>query len=370
MDKKYFVFEPWRAGLGNVIMSYECALALAHITNRTLIMPPTVHLGHISNGIKEQNPRYWDLFDEAITKQEFDIIEYFDHDEFKDKYKELQTGISWIEHIDKLFPDSYSWTTTDNIYQATGSNICFVNDIDGLKDSNDFETFSAGRRIIDVNSPEKYLIFKHNLFQNFWSMIYPGPASERNRLKKKINSSVKYNKKYYDLFEKSPMRNISNYNAVHIRRNDFFVQFSYALTTVDQSDKLVDQLLRVFNPGVPLYVTTDEKNLEFFNRVKKVYKEVYISTAMHKDLDDLETAILDQIICSRADIFYGTQNSTYSRRINIMRGLDNRSAHDNMGINNLDKPSIECGYFPWLERHDKEWSWNSSAYLQWNMENE
>lgn len=370
MHEKYFVFEPWRGGLGNVIMSYECALALGYITKRKIIIPPTVHLGHISYGDKEQEPRYWDLFDEETTKKEFDIVEYFNHDEFKNEYQKLQKTFSWINDIDQIFSDSYSWITNDNIYQATGSHICFVHNQSDYDSLEDFKKFSAERKIIDLNRPEKYLIFNKNLFQNFWYMIYPGLAAERNLLKRKINSAVKYHKKYYDLFDKSPMKGVGNYNAVHVRRNDFFVQFAYALKTVDQSEKLVQQLLRVFDTKVPLYITTDEKDLTFFDEVKKLYKEVYISTGMHSNLNALETALLDQIICSRANIFYGTQNSTYSRRINIMRGLENRAAHDNMGINNLDNPSVECGYFPWLERHDRQWSWNSSAYLQWTYENE
>jgi hypothetical protein len=201
-------------------------------------------------------------------------------------------------------------------------------------------------------------------------MAYPGPAVQRNTLKKKVNNSVRYHQKYYDLFEQLPMSRVQNYNAVHIRRNDFFVQFAYALTAIDQKEKLVSQFLRVFDPNKPLYITTDEKDLTFFDTVKQVYKEVYIGLDVYKDFNNLEQAILDQITCSRADIFYGIQNSTFSRRINIMRGLEGRPAHDNMGINNLDSPGIECGNFPWLERHDQQWSWNQSAYLQWTIEAE
>ena len=371
MDEKYLAFGPYRSGLSNVIMSFECALALAHITKRKLIPGPTLHLTHIKSHEKEVNYGWWDLFDESIAKQEFDLVEYYDHPEFAGKFDQIQTTWSWFEHLPKVVDDCYNWKVDNggSPYFMTGSNLCFVSELWRYKDSEDFKLFAADRTVIDCNWSNKYLLFENNLFQHYWYLVYPGAAAERNKLKNKINRVIRYKQEYYDNFENSLMNHIGSYNAVHVRRNDFFIQFSYSLKTVDDSDKLLKELLRVFDTDKPLYIATDEADPAFFEPIKKAYKHVYFNSDIQGNYSSLERAILDQIICSRADEFYGIQNSTFTKRINIMRGLEGRTARDNMGINNLDQPGLEQGYFPWNLRHDKQWSWNMSSYLQWTQEN-
>lgn len=368
MEEKYLTFSPYRSGLGNVIMSYECALAIAYITKRKLILPPRVYLTHITPGPKNTWPRFWDIFDQQITNSEFDIVPFFEHEEFKGKYKQMETYNSWFQNLDKAVDNCYVWQSLDKVYNLTGSKLCFVNGHDQYKDSEDFQNFSIERTIIDLDRPEKYLHFESNLFQSYWYLVYPGLPAERNKLKNKINKVVRYNQKYYNLFNNSIMSTIGPYNAVHVRRNDFFTQFGYSIKSIDDGVKLAAQLERVFDRGQPLYIATDEKDPAFFEPVRQLYSKLYFNSDLAGDFTSLERALLDQIICSRAELFYGIQNSTFSRRINVMRGLEGRIARDNIGINNLDNPWPEGGSFPWHKRHDKDWSWNMSSYLQWTHE--
>jgi len=368
MDEKYLAFTPYRSGLGNVIMSYECALAFAYITKRKLILPPKFYLTHITPYPKKNFAPIWDIFNEKVTKEEFDIVDFYDHEEFKGNYRRLETDRSWFENLPKFSEDCYEWIAPDRQYNLTSSNLCFVNNADQYKDSEDFKKFLYERVVIDLDRPEKYLLFESNLFQNFWYMIYPGGPAERNKLKDKVNRVMRYQQKYYHMFHNTIMSKIGPYNAVHVRRNDFFVQFSYSIQSVDDGQKLASQLERVFDTGKPLYIATDEKDLSFFDPVRKLYPKIYFNADLGDQYSKLEQAILDQIICTRAEEFYGIQNSTFSRRINVMRGLEGRVARDNMGINNLDNPWVEEGFFPWHKRGEKVWSWNQSAYLQWTKE--
>ena len=370
--EKYLVFSPYRSGLGNVIMSYECALALSYITNRKLLLAPTLHITHICVNAKETGHTFWDLFDESITRQEFDIEDYHSHELFQGKFEQMQTYYSWFENLPSIVEDCYSWKPGlgEGVYHMTGSNICFVNDPTQYQDE-DFRSFVCNRKVIDVNCSQQYFLFENNLFQHFWYLIYPGRSIERNKLKDKINRVVRYKQKFYDMFMSSIMNHIGAYNAVHVRRNDFFIQFGYSLQSVDQGDKLLTQLLRVFDPKKPLYIATDETDLSFFSPVREVFKDLYFIDDIGIQLSKLERAILDQIICSKADDFYGTRNSTFSKRINVMRGVEGRVVHDNTGINFLDDGDreLEEGAFPWNGIYNKEWAWNRSSYLQWTQEN-
>lgn len=353
-------------------MSYECALALSYITNRKLLLAPTLHITHICVNAKETGHTFWDLFDESITRQEFNIEDYYSHELFQDKFEQMQTYYSWFENLPSIVEDCYSWKPGpgEGVYHMTGSNICFVNDPTQYQDE-DFKSFLCNRKAIDVNCSQQYLLFENNLFQHFWYLIYPGGSIERNKLKDKINRVVRYKQKFYDMFMSSIMNHIGAYNAVHVRRNDFFIQFGYSLQSVDQGDKLLTQLLRVFDPKKPLYIATDETDLSFFNPVREVFKDLYFIDDIGIQLSKLDRAILDQIICSKADDFYGTRNSTFSKRINVMRGVEGRIVHDNTGINFLDDGDreLEEGAFPWNSIYNKEWAWNRSSYLQWTQEN-
>jgi hypothetical protein len=201
-------------------------------------------------------------------------------------------------------------------------------------------------------------------------LIYPGIADARNKIKDKINRATKYRQHYYDLFNASPMSSIA-YNALHIRRNDFFIQFSTSLESVNTSDKLLQQLELLINKGMfsselPIFIATDEVDLSYFDPLRKQYKLIF-SSEFNGQLNKLDQAILDQVICSKANMFVGTLHSTYSKRIEIMRGLDGKPTNDYMGIN-LMNDDIQRGSYPWLHRSDKRWAWNQSSYLQWTKE--
>ena len=59
MENKYISFSPYYAGLSNVIMSYEIAFAISHITGRTLILPPDCFLGVICENDKKTFVDIW-----------------------------------------------------------------------------------------------------------------------------------------------------------------------------------------------------------------------------------------------------------------------------------------------------------------------
>ena len=126
MNNKYIIFSPLRSGLANVIMSYEIAFAMAYITNRTLILPPSTFLTHITQGGREQWPSIWDLFDK--NNNEFDTIELNEYNEFKD----LQLGnhYSWFANTEQVIQDYYTPAQIPNNYPLANANFCVVNDFD------------------------------------------------------------------------------------------------------------------------------------------------------------------------------------------------------------------------------------------------
>jgi len=359
MNNKYLIFSPFRSGLANVIMSYELAFAMAHITNRTLILPPTTSLTHITDGGKEQWPSIWELFDK--NNNEFDTLELSEYSELND----AGNHFSWFANTENTVQDYYTPEQIPNNQPLANARFCVVNDFDKIKDNEDFKAFASTREIIDLNRPEKYIYIENSLFQHYWYWVYAGDATQRNILKNKMNKVFRYRQYYYDLVAKA---NIGKYNAVHVRRGDFFIQYGNSLESINTEDKLLTQVEKLLDPSVPLYIATDEPNKEFFNEVAKKYKIFFVDD-FFKDLSKLDCAIVEQIICSQAEQFEGTVPSTYTKRINIMRGLDGKSARDYTGVNNIVKETPDMlDPLPWVNGPNKLWGWNMSSHSQWMQE--
>ena len=196
-------------------------------------------------------------------------------------------------------------------------------------------------------------------------MIYPGHARKRNVLKDKINRCFRYKNKFYELSKKVKEK-IGDYNSVHVRRNDFLICHGDKLVP---SDLLLEKLYAFFERSKPLYIATDEKDLSFFDPVKEKY-DIYFYKDFDFNTTALETDVMDQVICAESDIFMGTYLSTYTKRINVMRGIESKQADDDMGINRIleSRERIPKDIInPWSKKKSL-WSWNESSHPQWKLE--
>ncbi|NDB30602.1 hypothetical protein EB155_13150, partial [archaeon] len=100
-EEKYIIFEPYRCGLSNVLMSFELAFSLAHITSRTLIMPPKIWWEQLDYGKQKENwTNIWDILDLDRVKEEIKIIDLFEFEPIKNN----------IDHI-----TSHGWYFTEYI---------------------------------------------------------------------------------------------------------------------------------------------------------------------------------------------------------------------------------------------------------------
>jgi len=368
MTNKYLSFSPYHSGLSNVIMSYEVAFSIAHITGRTLVLPPNAFCLFISdrkNNIGKQGfTDIWEVCDKEAARHEFDIIDYNDVLEFQGLFDKISTHQSYTGKITEHINDVYSYTKK----LTDGSHTVFANDLPKIYNSYDYNNFVSGREVVDLNRPEKFLHFENNLFNWYWYATYPGDGLQRNILKDKINKTFRYKQKYFDLAQQVKNK-IGTFNAIHVRRNDFFVQYSGSLQSVNTETKLVDAIDKIAKlKNLPIYISTDEPNKEFFKEVRKKYK-IYFYEDFDYNLSNFENTIMEQVICSEAESFFGTYLSTYTKRINLIRGLAGRQSDDYMGINTIVPKPFECDFpLPWTMRSSKRWSWNDSLHAQWMKE--
>ena len=373
---KYISFSPYFSGLANIIMSYEIFLSIAAITGRKVILPPDCWMLFICESQDKKDWKdIWQIFDKNVLLEEFDCIEHRDVPEFQAKFNMMKSKRSYTGKLKKLKLD------LNNIkFNAIDTTECIGHDVivNGIPDTEDFEKFRNNRDIVDVNCENQFLHFENNLFGHYWYHVYPGGEKERNELKDKINRVFKYHSEYYG-YADTVYSEIGPYNAVHVRRNDF-LDARYEETEVfNAPEKLLNVIddCPFLDPKLPLYIATDEEDRKFFKNLEEKY-DIYFYQDFDFDFDcengfepnNLNNAVMDQVICAMSENFFGTYYSTFTKRINVMRGLDGRQADDWFGINHMPEEANEnmTSAIPWSTADDNYWHWNQSSHYQWMKE--
>ena len=113
------------------------------------------------------------------------------------------------------------------------------------------------------------------------------------------------------------------YHAVHIRRGDF----QYKETRLS-GQQLFDNIKHLLDRKVTkiLYISTDEKDLEFFKPFREYFTLRFLrdfTTSAHLSADKLNQnhiGMVEQTVCANAHTFVGTPLSTFTGYITRMRG--------------------------------------------------
>lgn len=107
------------------------------------------------------------------------------------------------------------------------------------------------------------------------------------------------------------------YDSMHIRRGDF--QFKQTRVEINV---IYDQIKKTLKPGGTLYIATDERNKSFFDLLKEHYDVCFLDDFKHliKGMNTNYYGMLDQLVATKGDIFFGTYFSTLTGYIMRMRG--------------------------------------------------
>lgn len=367
---KYLIVDPWPAGFCNVLMSYDIAFAIAHITNREVIVPPTSWCVLIDGMASEKRKpkdewqNIWEICDRDSANRSFVIHDMLEFEEFKPIINELTN----------TDPQGYNWLRSDILSNVThsphinDSNICIYDSSNNI-DADDFLFFTNGRPTHDINHVHRFL--RCTGFGHYWYNVYaPGPAS-RNEMKIKVHDALRYKPKYYNIVKNVFESKHSSFNAIHVRSpwQLIFDDYTDVVQYKDKSWAILQQVKLLFTNDKPLYISTDIEHKEFFDILKQEYEILFYEDFDFATSSPLEKIAVDQIICSKAELFYGSYYSTFSKRINMMRGMDGKQSCDYMGFNKIvESPSYYNNPIPWQENGYRHWNWHDSVHPHWTME--
>ena len=211
-NKKYVSFDPWLGGFSNIRQSYETIAAIAEITGRTIILPPKIYCLFFSE--LSNKSTFIDMFD-ALDKERFttnfNCVDYHTIPE----YSKLENDYGYFDGIHRIakcidFPiDGYNQKDPLDKYVLH----C------GKYDSLDFKYFVNNRICINLDLDDKFIHFQNNLFTQFYYHVY-SDLDNRNNIREKIKNGVRFKQKFFELANEVK-ESIGDYNAIHIRRNDF-----------------------------------------------------------------------------------------------------------------------------------------------------
>tara|TARA_Y100000748_G_scaffold303623_4_gene309405 strand:- start:6398 stop:7648 length:1251 start_codon:yes stop_codon:yes gene_type:complete len=129
----------------------------------------------------------------------------------------------------------------------------------------------------------------------------------------------------------------STWHSCHIRRGDF--QFT-------ETRLSCDDLSRVFLLNIPvgdlLYIATDEKDRSFFKPLSAYYRLYFFNDLLDKEVIERENintnwiGMIEQIVASRGECFYGTFLSTFTHYILRLRGYHSEDCYAKSWYTNLD----------------------------------
>ena len=352
---KYITFEYDIGGWNNIRMALEIVFIFAYITGRTVVLPPSTHLYLLDKEDKQHT--LMDFYDEKLfTNNVVRIIslqEYLEElpitipkpsEIVLERMQEERLQNYWGTNVPVIF----QWMRSVGSYRQFGENtfFAFMDEVVSQSPVNWWaakdkwsERFLPYRSVLERGSHTMSIIggsmmddpvwhFKgdgsEGLIAHYTSKMYIECDKMNLYIRRFVRDSLRYHDSIFNiawkLIEKLDRMGAGSgvWYSAHIRRGDF--QFG-------ETRLSCEELLEVFKSdrGVPsggtIYIATDESDKSFFNVLKEHYT-IYF----WEDIIDIGFAnpnwigMIEQIIASHGEIFYGTYLSTFTHYIIRMRG--------------------------------------------------
>jgi hypothetical protein len=312
----YTNYQSGSSGLSNGIMSIECAVVMAFLTKRFLLIDgnqsPPANIVNYDGRVDNTRPsRVTDLIDIPIPWSEPD--------------EAALAGLASEELTPYSLMDSV-------FYMPGGVDIQSADAIDFARGRDNWICESPDLAQVPVlRVSEQPLVpgtdtARHNL--SFYSYLFYLDDENRKAVYDLL-SRTQAQQPYADLARRVAA-DLGDFNAVHMRRGDFKV--TYGVTVLDRQPwEAVEALEAHFKREDRLLICTDERSDPFFNDIKIAWPDhIFIDHhildnyasefAALPHRDSLALAYLSQLVAAASMDFVGSMTSTFTAMIQRMRG--------------------------------------------------
>ncbi len=345
----YLTFDVDPGGLNNIRMAFEYVAALAAVTGRTLVLPPSqpwylLHSGPIHTGAGGGRCSFRDIFDiDALSE----VVATTTTDEFiraeRDRLdiprslanpdgqtarvaapmpvQDLRRWGKWLFENAHVIP----WSPYDSLICVPGIEGVMRADVltDSFVDHRELVEFTPAMNeapVIHFPTSQPY----RQLGQVAAMLACSDPELSTN-MRRLLKHNIRYVPRVFEVAAKlAATLPKDGYSTLHVRRNDF----QYSGSRAGPSD-ILDNIRGLLKDGEPLYVATDEADESFFDvfrRDRPVYRWVdFLSPRCgeilkREAIPDELVGPVEQVICATGRVFVGTELSTFSSYITRLRG--------------------------------------------------
>ena len=328
---KIIAFKWDGAGFNNARMAVEIIFGLSITYDRTIILPPPGKWAHIPGKTEIS-----DFYDIEALKTTFSILESKEYFKRNVTYEEYCKYFTTNNNLSNISENNMKTA------QPLESNLSFLDSI--LKTYLDDPVWFLNMRMFGnvdkyFDNTEYLNSIREKIFQGF--KFKPGIIRKVGR-HLRLKGIIK----------------VGSYNAIHYRAGDF-KQFRKEYFTTDKN-LYVDKIKSIIGKNadkIPLLVVTNETNSSELEWLTDNFNTIIIdlSKESHKN-----QPIIDMLMCTTANKFIGTSQSTFSYYIQILRGYMSSMIKKNIVD---DEP-----YFLQIDaekknvkRHNMKWSGNSKG---------
>jgi len=300
---------------------------MAHIMNRTLVLPSPQKYYLI----KRDKATLEDFYDISSLRQFISVIsmeEYFTQhsvsmpDSVHDIHvylREHSVHPKFVMYDDVLaFPSIESCRNHPKTVESFSypNFDMFLSNRKALELSSDMLSADTFHFISDPENGYRFfgLWYPFMYFQDpAWHMYYVGV----------IRSGFHYREELYEaavrIIDKLGHLHPGKFSALHVRRGDF----QYTQTRLDCLE-ILDHVVPLLNKAESriLYISTDEGNKKFFKPFTQSGFKIYFLDDFMDLIEGFDAGyhgMIEQIVCSGAEIFIGTELSTFSAHITRLR---------------------------------------------------
>jgi hypothetical protein len=312
----YTNYQSGQSGLSNAVMSIECGVVMAFLTNRLLLLD-----GNVSP--PANIVQYQGRVDNKVMSRVTDLIELPvawiepDPGEIKGLKNRELTKLNLMDSVFYV-PGTVDIESEDALRFARGRSnwLCETDELSEIP----LLRVSEKPKIPGRKTHRNNLCFYSYLF-------YLDDETRRSTYQMLARMQAKA--PYAELASKVAA-DLGQFNAVHMRRGDFKV--TYGVTVLDRQPwEAIEALDKHFSRDQTLLICTDERDDPFFTELKNAWKDhVFID---HHILDHFEKeffalprhdsialAYLSQLVAAESQDFVGTMTSTFTSMIQRLRG--------------------------------------------------
>jgi len=228
---------------------------------------------------------------------------YYTIDPAEQLFKQLSGFLFFLQHIEKR----KGMTLVLPRFELKGKKIPYGQIFDLSEVEKNFSVISfyqfqkVSKSNQDINKQTEAWI------DGFWQLPYNVPNYMKYR------KCVKYQKRYYKDVD-TALTDVEPYISVHWRQDDFLRIRPHVVMSKEQLVEDTIEKLKVHNVN-KVYISTDCKDEETLKYIDEKLPTFKYKTAFEVELDPIEFAVLESIVCSRAVYFTGTHSSLYSVNI-------------------------------------------------------